>query len=57
MNISYRCLKCGHKFIFVKGDFIHDRIIPVCPKCGSRLVNLSLGRLRKIQHLFVKMWQ
>ena len=38
MKISYRCLKCGHVFIYVKGDFVHEEQRPSCPECGSKLV-------------------
>ena len=38
MNITYKCLKCGHLFLHVKGDFVHDRTVVRCTKCNSILV-------------------
>ena len=38
MNITYKCLKCGHIFLHIKGDFVHDRTIIRCPRCNSTLV-------------------
>lgn len=34
---KHKCLKCGHVFIHIDGDFIHNPQKPVCPKCHSIL--------------------
>ena len=38
MIYAYRCLKCSHSFIYMKGDLVHDPSRPHCPACGSMLV-------------------
>jgi putative FmdB family regulatory protein len=42
-SYSYRCEKCGKRFVRVATISEHDARKPACPKCGSRRVTQVLA--------------